>query len=151
MKLLDLDTHRQKWTLIFNGIKGEKGEDEQVTRSKIRSFAKDKLKVTGADLHPMAACHRLSQKQNAAIIVKFVDLMDRNVWLFNGKNLRNSETIKIRCFKTTKVPPPAHKQKSAVKYLPNWPYVCLSIKGQTTKYPIINKAEIVNKYLDQLA
>ena len=162
MKLLDIDTHRRKWSIIINGPKGEPREDECITRSKVRTFAKDQLKCPGADLHPLAACHRLSQKSNAGIIISFVDLYDRNQWLTNAKNLKNcTENISISpdlppvlrpmksdLLKQRKSLPAADKQKSHIRYFPTWPYVSLSVKGQSSRLPTTTKETIVNKYLD---
>ena len=91
-KILNIDTHRRKWTLIINGLKGKSGESEMETRAKVRTFAKERLKVTGADSHSFRACHRLSQKDDAGIIVCFTDLYNRNEWLSNAKNLKNVES-----------------------------------------------------------
>ena len=79
--MLDLDVHRRKWTLTVNRMKCEIGETETVTRSKVKAFAKDHLKIEGADHQALAACHRLSQKTYASIMIGFVDLKDRNEWL----------------------------------------------------------------------
>ena len=50
MNILVMDTHRRKWSIIINGIQGEAGEAERLTRSKAHSFACNKLKIPGADL-----------------------------------------------------------------------------------------------------
>ena len=63
MNILDMDTHRRKWSIIINGIQGEAGEAERLTRSKAHSFACNKLKIPGADSHSFAACHRLAQNE----------------------------------------------------------------------------------------
>ena len=41
MNILDLDTHRRKWSLIVNGLQGNPGETEMETRAKVRTFAMD--------------------------------------------------------------------------------------------------------------
>ena len=74
MNALDMDKHRRKWTVIINGLHGEA---EPINRTKVRSFACNKLKIPGADTHSFSACHRLAQKENAGIIVKFVDLSEK--------------------------------------------------------------------------
>ena len=90
MNILDLDTHRRKWSLIVNGLQSNPGETEMETRAKVRTFAVDKLNVEGADSHSFGACHRLSQTAKAGIIIRFNDLQNRNSWLANAKNLKNS-------------------------------------------------------------
>ena len=162
LRNLDLDTHRRKWSLILNGIQGEPGELERDTRTKVREFAKQQLKVTGADTHKFGACHRLSQKENAGIIICFTDLSDRNSWLSNAKNLKNTGSkisvspdlhptlrkLKSNILNKRKDLPPEQKRLSQVHYMPRWPYICLKIRGQTTIIPDVTKESIVNSYLD---
>ena len=137
MNILNIETHRRKWSLIINGIEGITNEPETETRSKARTMATTSLKVTVADSHLMTACHRLSQKANAPILVRFMDLANRNEWLSEAKNLKNSDKrISIspdmppvlRCLmkdilEQRKELPPDVKSRSQVKYLPRWPYV----------------------------
>ena len=92
LNTLNLDTHRRKWTLIINGLKGDAGESELVTGTKVRELAKHKLKIQGVDSHVFNACHRLSQREDAGVILCFQDLYNRNEWLLNVKNLKNSAT-----------------------------------------------------------
>ena len=159
--ILNLDLHRRKWSLIVNGVEGLAGEKESVTRDKVKCFARDKLAIVGAYSHPLAACHRLSQKNNAGIIVTFVDLNNRNEWLSNAKNLRNKDSsvsispdmppvlrpLKNDILKIRKDLPPDTRKNAQVKYLPTWPYTCLAIRGQTTRNPRITKKDIIEKYL----
>ena len=63
-----MDTHRGKGSIIINGMQGEAGEAERLTRSKAESFACNKQKIPGADLHSFAACHPLAQNENSGII-----------------------------------------------------------------------------------
>ena len=81
LNTFNLDTHRRKWTLIINGLKGDAGEPELVTRTKVRELAKHKLKIQGVDSHAFTACHRLSQSEDAGVILCFQDLYNRNEWL----------------------------------------------------------------------
>ena len=162
LNLLNIDTHRRKWTLIINGLKGKSGESELETRAKVRTFAKDRLKVTGADAHTFRACHRLSQKDDAGIIVCFSDLYDKNEWLSNAKNLKhdNSSTslspdlhpclrpLKTDILNIRKDLPPERRNLTTVKYLPTWPYICLKERGKSTVNPRITKEDIVQSFLD---
>jgi hypothetical protein len=52
-------------------------------------MAKDDLLIPNPNAQ-FSACHRLSQKDNAGIIVKFTNLTDKNEWLAKTKNLKNS-------------------------------------------------------------
>ena len=90
-KILNIDTHRRKWSLMISGLEGQANESE-VNKSKLKKFAVESLKVTDAISHPMAACHRLSNEANFAIIAKFVNLDDRNTWLSCAKNLKGKGT-----------------------------------------------------------
>ena len=162
MNILDLDTHCRKWSLIVNGLQGNQGETEMETRAKVRTFAVDKLNVEGADSHSFGACHRLSQTAKAGIIIRFNDLQNRDSWLANAKNLKNSSQnvtlspdlhpvlrpLKADILKVRKNLPPLRKQQTTVKYLPSWPYICLKERGKPTVNPSISKEEIVAAYLN---
>ena len=84
MNVLDIDTHRRKWSLVINGLKGEQNESDVITQNKV-------LKVDNAKNHNFSACHRLSQRPDSGIIIKFLDLSDRNAWLMNAKNLKGAD------------------------------------------------------------
>ena len=88
-KQLEIDVHRRKWNLVIHGIDGGAGEDEATTRQTCKDFAKHVLKVDDADATLFSACHRLSQKPNAGIIIRFVDLAQRDQWLTGTKQLKN--------------------------------------------------------------
>ena len=77
---LNIDTHRRKWNLIMHGIDGPAAEDEMTTRRKCVHFAKEVLKVPNAEGCHVSACHQLSRKQNAGIIVRFCDLGSLAIW-----------------------------------------------------------------------
>ena len=144
---LELEVHRRKWNLVIHGIEGTEKEDEAVTRQVCRGFAKEVLRVEDADATVFAACHRLSTKRNAGIIVRFMDLAQRDQWLSGTKNLKNyNKKISI----SPDLPPvlrPAKdellqersklplqtKQKSRIKFLPQWPFVQLKVEGGTPK------------------
>ena len=162
LNILNLETHRRKWSLIISGIKGIAQESEAATRSNIRVFAKTNLKVEGADSHPMAACHRLANSADAPIIVKFVDLAHRNEWLSGAKHLKNYDgnisvspdlppvlrPLKGDILNQRKDLPLDVKSKYHVKYLPRWPFVCLNSHDHPTKNPRITRDFIVNKFLN---
>ena len=53
-------------------------------------LSEEHFKVEAADSHRILACHRLDQKEDAGIIVRFCDLSERNSWLSKTKNLKAS-------------------------------------------------------------
>ena len=75
---LQIDVHRRKWNILIHGIEGPAGEEEGITRAKCIQFAREVLKVTDAETWHLAACHRLSQRANAGIILHFLDLAQRD-------------------------------------------------------------------------
>lgn len=83
---LELEVHRRKWNIVIHGLKGAAKEDGTVTRAASLRFARDVLRVPNAEDTPLAACHRLSQRADAGIILRFVDLADRDAWL-SGTNI----------------------------------------------------------------
>ena len=48
----------------------------------------------------------------------------------------------------TKSSSPRTEEISQVRYLPQWPYICLKVRGQATINPSIEKETIVNSYLE---
>jgi hypothetical protein len=131
--------YQRKWNLIIHGIPGNARESELVTENKIRDVAKMKLK--SAHTAPFAACHRLSQDANSGIIIKFLNLNDRNEWLSSGKNLKDCEMkiaispdtppilkkLKSEILLHRKNLPREAKEKSRVKYHKTWPYITLHL------------------------
>ena len=144
---LQIDVHRRKWNIIIHGIEGPAGELEHTTRAKCIQFAQEVLKVEDAATWHLAACYRLSQRPNAGIILRFVDLAQRDKWLTGTKNLRGhnkkvslspdlppilrflKDTLMLSRSKLS----PDIKSKSRVRYLPRWPFVELKIEGQAPK------------------
>ena len=162
MNMLDSDLYKRKWNLIMNGVEGIQGENENTTRTKVKAVAKNDLKVSGVDSIKLSACHRLAQTADAGIIIRFCDLKDRNQWLQNAKNLKDSNSgisispdlpptlrpLKSDILKQRKSLPPETRRNSKVKYHPTWPYVSLSNRNQPTINPRITKEAVVKSYLD---
>ena len=63
--------------MLISGLEGDANEPETIIRNMVKDFGKNKLKITGRDKLDLAPCHRLSPA-DAGIIVRFVDLNDRN-------------------------------------------------------------------------
>ena len=161
MNVLDIDTHRRKWSLVINGLKGEQNESDVITRNKVKEFATNVLKVDNAKNHNFSACHRLSQRPDSGIIIKFLDLSDRNAWLMNAKNLKGADQnvslspdlhpclrkLKNNILQIRKDLTTEEKRGSHIRFCPNWPYVYLKKSDQTSVYPQISKKSIVQDYL----
>ena len=90
LQTLDIDVHRRKWALTVQGLKGAAKEDETDTRATCVQLAKDNLTIDDPSVREFAACHRLSQKADAGIIILFCDVSRRNMWLANARHLRGS-------------------------------------------------------------
>ena len=145
MRHLELNVHRRKWNLILHGIPGNGNEEETQTRTKSKTFAKDVLKVADAESTMMSACHRLSNKPNAGIIIRFVDMAQRDQWLSGTVNLRGYQhkvslspdlppelrSMKDSLMKTRSELEPDIKSRSRVRYVPKWPFVQLKLPTQS--------------------
>ena len=155
--VLDQDVHRRKWSLIIHGIKGAESEDELTTRQKCIALAAETLRVPNAVNTQLSACHRLSKKANAGIILRFVDLSQRNIWLKNARNLKNSKEhisispdlpplirpLKMDLLQQRKELPPDVRVKSHVQYFSSWPYVKLNVPGQQPRVPTPTKNAVL--------
>ena len=151
---LNIDVHRRKWNMIIHGVDGAAEEPESVTRASCIKFAKDVLKVKDVENCHLAACHRLSRKANAGIIVRFCDLRERDRWFSGTSNLKNVEKnisvspdippilrpMKDRLMMERKALPPNIKAKSKVRFLPAWPFMELRIE----KHPTIRPKETLS-------
>ena len=163
-RLLDLDVHRRKWSLTVQGLKGIAGESEATTRDKCVELARSKLKIADADTADYAACHRLNRSPNAGIIMRFVDLAQRNKWLDGARNLKDDPANKdisispdlpnaLRPLKTEllnkrKALPPAQKANSSLRYLRAWPYMELRIQNEPTIRPTASLMSVCSKVLE---
>ena len=80
LQTLKIDVHRRKWNVVIHGIEGNSGESEQTTRNKVKSFATNTMGLDANVVNNtrLNACHRLSQKKNAGIILRFADLAERD-------------------------------------------------------------------------
>ena len=161
-KQLEVDVHRRKWNLVIHGIDGGAGEDEAVTRQTCKDFAKTVFKVDDAEATLFSACHRLSQKPNAGIIIRFVDLAQRDRWLSGTKNLKNYSKkvsispdlppilrpLKDELMQRRAQLPVQQKQKSRVRFIPQWPFVELRVQGQSPQRPKTDLRSITSKMLE---
>lgn len=155
---LELETHRRKWNLILHGLDGDEGEAQHKTRESVMKFAKEKLKLQDTNIH-LAACHRLSRKKNAGIIVRFCDLSQRDLWMFSTKNLHGTNISlspdlppKVRPIKNAvmlhrKSLDQDARKKSKVRYLPQWPFIELKLDDKNTFRPPIAIDKIAEDHL----
>ena len=158
MRLLDMDVHRRKWTLNIQGIKGQAGEEEDITQQSCVKLARDQLGVNDALPMDFAACHRLRQQDDASILIRFVDLNKWNQWLSSAKNLKGKDThisispdlppvlypFKCELLNKWKTFPPQQKSKAHLRYLCEWPYIELSMgKNVTLIRPKTSKRSVV--------
>ena len=161
LQTLDIDVHRRKWALTVQGLKGAAKEDESDTRAACVQLAKDNLAIDDASVLEFAACHRLSQKADAGIIVRFCDLSWRNMWLANAKHLRGSANhvsispdvppvlrpIKKDLLQKRKDLPPEEKKRSFIRYHRQWPYMDLAVGNNIFVRSDIRKEAIVQSVL----
>ena len=161
LQTMDLDVHRRKWSLTIHGLKGEAGEDEEVTRDACVKLAKDHLDISDAATTDFAACHRLSKQAGSGIMMRFRDLSTRNSWLGNAKKLRNHpdaisispdlppvlRPMKKELLAKRKDMPQSQKSKYNLRYLRQWPYIVLAGPEKSTIHPSISKEAIVENII----
>lgn len=144
---VDRDVYSRKWNLIITGLPGIQSEPDSQTEIKVRDLANKNLKIPREENLLLAACHRLSQKANSPIIVKFVNLRDRNLFLKNAKELKNTgakisispdlppilKDLRDEILKHRKDLPPHQKATSKIEYHKSWPYMTLQSNGNFFK------------------
>ena len=159
---LRIDVHRRKWNVIVRGLDGAAGEDEVTTRRAVTRFARDALKIDNPENVRLAACHRVSNKANAGVIVRFSDLSDRDRWLAGTKHLKGLNKkmsvspdlppvirpLKDELMKTRSEMDPDTKSKSRVRYIPKWPFVELKTDGRNPVRPNSTLSQITETVLD---
>ena len=160
IKQIDDDVYSRKWNLIIHGLTGEKGEKEENTERKVREMASAKLGIETSSTTPFAACHRLSQNKDAGIIIKFVNLNDKNVWLSKASGLKNCahslsispdippilKPLKSDLLQHRKTLPPATKSRSKIKYHKTWPYITLHLPDGKIYNPEISLSDITKRF-----
>ena len=161
LQTLDLDMHRRKWSITIHGLKGKAKEEEAETRQACVDLATSHLLIPDASTSDFAACHRLAQKDNAGVIIRFRDLVQRNLWLSNAKNLRTLKDpvsispdlppvlrpLKTELLHKRKAQPATTKKGARIKYLKQWPYVELTVPDSPTIRPSTSKESIVESVL----
>jgi hypothetical protein len=159
LKSLDTEVYSRKWNLIVYGIPGPSGESERDSEAKVRQMAKDDLLIPNPSAQ-FSACHRLSQKDNAGIIVKFTNLNDKNEWLAKTKNLKNSSNSISISPDIPQVLNPLKKEllirrkslkeqksQAKIKYHKSWPYISLKLPDGSHHRPNFSVDSIVQDFL----
>jgi hypothetical protein len=159
MHAVDRDVYSRKWNLIIGGLPGTENEPENSTEAKVRDMAKFQLKIQSAHSMTLAACHRLSRDKNAPIIVKFINLNDRNSFLSNAKQLKNCDScisispdlppilkdLRDEILKERKNLPSEQKKLCKIEYTKSWPYMTLKSNGNHYK-PEFSVEKLVSKF-----
>ena len=171
-EILKMDAHRRKWNVIFHGIDGPAAQDETATRNDMRNFAKSVLKLSQDDINDtrFSACHRLSKKKDAGVIVRFSDLSDRDKWLMGAKNIQSYlaalpphqqgkkismsidlppliRPLKNELMQKRRELPLERKRKSKLRYLTQYPFVELRIEDEPTLRPSVSLTDITKSTL----
>ena len=120
LQTLDIDVHCRQWALMVQGFKGAAKEDKADTRAACVQSAKDNLAINDASLCILSACHRLSQKADTGIMIRFCGHVSISpdmlpMWCLIKKDLQ-------KC----KDPPPEEK-KCFIRFHQQWPYMDLAV------------------------
>ena len=149
----------RKWSLTVQGVQGPPNEDESATRKAMIDFATNCLLIENAGQLQFVACHRLSNKADAATLIIFVDLAERNRWLHHAKNLKNQKRkfsvnpdlpplvrdLKGELLKMKQELPAAVKAKASIRYLRQWPYVELRMPDGPSLKPLTPATSITQR------
>ena len=166
--VLSIDAHRRKFNVILHGVKGELKELEDTTRKNTINFAQTHLGLSKFDAEntTMSACHRLSNKKDSGIILRFGDLSHRDKWLAGTRKLKDTagnQKISV----STDLPPvirplkdelmlkrskmdPELKLKTKLRYLPQFPFVELRAEGQNPIRPTKSLRDVTSEVLGNL-
>ena len=161
LQTLDIDIHRRKWSLTIQGLKGAADEDEDTTRQACVRLAKEHLKITDASVFDFSSCHRLANKENTGIIIRFKDLQQRNTWLQNAKFLKNHANnisiapdlppvlrpLKKESLEKRKNLSVSEKKGAIIRNLRQWPYVELKIVNGPVIRPSAKAEDVVHSVL----
>lgn len=171
-EILKIDAHRRKWNVIVHGIDGPAEQDESSTRKAVKDFAKTALKLSENDVNStnFSACHRLSKKKDAGVIIRFTDLSDRDTWLMGAKNIQTHlaglppreqnkkismsidlppqiRPLKHELMQKRKELPLEKKRKAKLRYLTQFPFVELRVEGESPLRPSASLMDITKSTL----
>lgn len=110
--LTKLNIWGRKWNLVFKGIPGSLNETSSATKKVIKNFLVNDLKMPKdtVDSIQFGAAHRLpgGREGKKNIIVRFVDLVDRDLVLNSTRNLSRGSNMAVM----TDLPPEIAKRRS---------------------------------------
>ena len=108
-------------------------------------------------LNRLKTSHRLANKDNAGVIIRFKDLQQRNQWLQNAKHLKSHKDnmsiapdlppvlrpLKKELLEKRKNLTTSEKKGSIIRNLKQWPYVELKILNGPVIRPSTKPEDIV--------
>ena len=161
MRMIEMDCHRRKWSLIIQGMKGGPYEKSHETTQKCIELAKSHLNIKEASPSDFAACHRLNGNENSGIIIRFLSLTMRDRWLAGAKGPAGYpgkisispdlppvvRSLRKDLASERKSLPLTDKRKSLIRYLKSWPFVELVIKDKPKIQPRVKKDNVVQSFL----
>ena len=161
MQTMDIDVYRRKWALTLKLLKDTTKEDEIDTHVPCVQLARDTLEIEKASVWDFAAWHRLSQKADAGIIIRFNDISKRNMWLANAKNLKGRayhistspdvppvlRPMKKQLLLKRKDLPPEDKKRSFISYHRQWPYMDLAVDNNRFVMSDVRKDTLIHSVL----
>lgn len=162
-QMISQEIWNRKWSILISGLEGASGERPQITRRKVLETFCPILNVPKPML---AACHRLAKGENSTVIVRFLDLDDRDEWVRNASKIgrHNRDTGKKYAI-SPNLPPiltearrsvfrkratlsVQDKMNSKIVYLQQYPYILCLTKLQTGNIlPDQSRTEIIEAYL----
>lgn len=161
---IDAAVYSRKWSLIITGLPSSvENENQEVTRKQVLKLGREVLQVP----EPLiSACHRLSKVKNAAIIIRFVDLLDRDRWLSRAGQLKTFKPNNASVGISPNLPPiltkarkdiftkranlnPADKSRAKVKYAAQFPYIFMTVGDNNNKIlPNMTKEDLALDFFD---
>lgn len=165
LKLLDIEVHDRKRSIEISGIAGDRNESSDITRRKIVDLNYAVFSTTY--MPQITACHRLSPEPGSNIILVFLDLDDKNHWMYNAYRLKNyNQENKSKIYINQSLPPAVKginkvlrvqraalpeedRRKSSIRNLAHWPYQLIKFtNGKDPIYPKISKDEVIKKLIN---
>lgn len=140
----------------MTGLPGKEKESPDDTIKEVLKLGRDILKVPEPQI---SACHRLSKTKDSTIVVRFVNLHDRDQWLSSAGQLKNFRPQNSTIGISPNLPPilgklrkniftkrtklsPDEKKKAKVRYSMRFPYIYMTL-GEDSILPDITKDELV--------
>lgn len=158
MMYLEQEVYSRKFNIMLYGFPGMAKEDKFITRAKVLDFSQEVFEFKPS----LAASHRLNSVSNAPIIIRFLDLDQRDTWLMKAGKIRSynaansvkigiqpdlpAPIVKIKNELNEKRKTLPRETKSHFKYLAKWPFVQLYYQNTAHSSKFI-KADIIKELL----